>query len=449
MSEYLINPSYQPDPDYRAAGFAYLSAIGLGDGPTAGEPDSGERSAGEVLAFHRSLPGYAPTPLRAMPATARALGIGEIFVKDESERFGLNAFKPLGASFAVYRHLKSLCRERLGTELTPRDFAGSEPLRSLGPLTLCAATDGNHGRAVAWVARRIGQHAVIFMPASTVRSRVEMIRAEGAEVVLVDGSFDDCVERCAADARSRGWHVIADTAYPGYLEVPQDIILGYTTIFAEADTQLAGQRPSGGGAPAADGPTADRVAQAAPFPTELPRGGSGVDLVLLQTGVGGLAAAGIAYYALRYGSARPASLCVEPVSADGFLQSAKEGRPVPTRGALDSVMAGLNCGIPSLAAWPIVELGAHAFVAIEDEWAFRAMRAYAHEEIVSGESGAGGLAGLLALASDPELRRLRNRLEIGKSSRVLLINTEGATDPENYRRVVELDPSAVRGGPAR
>ncbi len=401
MNRYIINPFYTDEPDI-------------------GATDTGTPSPAEVRSFHRSIDGYEATPLLSMASTAEAIGVEAIYVKDESHRFGLNAFKPLGASYAIFRLLSSAARRRLGRELAPRDLQNNELLGALGPLTFCAATDGNHGRAVAWTARRFGQQAVIYLPSNSAASRVQAIEAEGGRTVLVPGTFDDCVVRCTRDAEEQGWQVVADTAYGDYREIPHDISLGYGTIFLEADEQLI---PS------------DRPAASGDHPP--------VDLVLLQTGVGGLASAAVRFLAQRYGAGRPKTLCIEPVSSDCFLESIRRGRPSPTRGPQDSVMAGLNCGIPSLTAWPILKQGTNAFLAIEDEWALHAMRAYAHEGIVSGESGASGLAGLLAVAFDPALRELRGALEIGPSTRVLLVNTEGATDPQAYRDVVELDPSSI------
>jgi diaminopropionate ammonia-lyase len=350
----------------------------------------------DMLEFHRSLPGYAPTPLHELPALAARLKLGGILVKDESQRFGIKAFKPLGASYAVYR------------------FQDREALAKLGSFTFCAATDGNHGRAVAWTARQLGQKAVIYMPADSVPARVENVRSEGAEVVLLAGTFDLCVERCAADAAKNGWQAISDTAYAGYREIPGWILLGYTTIFTELQGLLHG-----------------------PMKT-------GVDLVILPAGVGGLAAAGAFFYAKNYGARRPFLACVEPVSSDCFLESVRfgKGEPLPTKGKQTSIMAGLNCGVPSPLAWPIVRDAFPFFIAVGDEYAEQAMRRYYHPlrgdpRIVSGESGSSGLAALLALTTSEKLAGVRARLPLGPQSRVLLLNTEGDTDPENFRKVVE------------
>ena len=399
MCEYACNELCQDRPAWTGQEYAFLQ----------------DR---DMLEFHRSLPGYAPTPLRELPALAARLKLGGILVKDESLRFGIKAFKPLGASYAMYRFLKKQWSARFQEPFTPASFRDKRALEKLGSFTFCAATDGNHGRAVAWTAKQLGQKAVIYMPADSVPARIGNVRSEGAEVVLLEGTFDLCVERCAADAAKNGWQAISDTAYPGYREIPGWILLGYTTIFAELQGLLHG-----------------------PMKT-------GVDLVILPAGVGGLAAAGAFFYAKNYGARRPCLVCVEPVSSDCFLESVRFGRgePLPTRGKQTSIMAGLNCGVPSPLAWPIVRDAFPFFLAVGDEYAEAAMRRYYHPlrgdpQIISGESGSSGLAALLALTTSKKLVDVRAKLPLGPQSRVLLINTEGDTDPENFKKIVEEQKS--------
>ncbi len=236
-------------------------------------------------------------------------------------------------------------------------------------------------------------------------------------MVLVDGTFDLCVERCADDAAKNGWQAISDTAYPGYREIPGWILLGYTTIFAELEGVLH---------------QAERA---------------DIDAVILPAGVGGLAAAGAFYYAKHYGARRPVLICVEPVSSDCFLESVRfgKGEALPTRGKQTSIMAGLNCGVPSPLVWPIVRDAMHFFLAVGDDWAEQAMRRYAYPlgidpRIVSGESGASGLAALLALTGSEKLAAIRPKLPLTSTSRILLINTEGDTDPENFQKVIATPP---------
>ena len=394
MCRYSFNPFVQAIPDWNDADHAFLS-------------DS------DMLDFHRSLPGYAPTPLVELGGAAGKLGLGRVYVKDESHRFGIKAFKALGASYAIYRLLKKRWQKKFNSPFTSEVFKNREELKKLGVMTFTAATDGNHGRAVAWTARRLGQKAVIYMPADSAPARVEAIESEGAAVVLVPGSFDDCVQQCARDAQMHGWQVVSDTAYPGYMDVPKYILLGYTTLFREMEDSIN-----------------------KPEKTD-------VDVVILPAGVGGLAAAGTSYYVRRYGADRPRLICVEPEQSDCFLQSILHGtgEPVATRGKLNSIMAGLNCGIPSPVTWPIIRDGMHFFLAIPDRYAIDAMRLYARQGIISGESGASGLAGLLALTTSKKLHKAKEQLGLDKETNVLLINTEGDTDPVSYGRIVGRDSS--------
>lgn len=368
----------------------------------------------DIMNLHRLLPGYKPTPLVSLPALAKILGVGEIWVKDESYRFDLQAFKIMGASYAIYRFMKREW-ERCSTE--PFDIRriigeGSEGSWA-GRYTLCTATDGNHGRAVAWMARRLSQQAVIYMPKGTVPARIQNIENEGARVEIVDGTYDEAVCRAAEDAERNGWQVISDTAYSGYTVIPEYIMAGYTTMFREME------------------------------PTVHPENTPAVDVVILQGGVGSFTASAAWYYADRYGENRPELITVEPTEAACLLESisSASGAITPCTGSFRTIMAGLNCGIPSLLAWPFIKDGVDLFVAITDDYAIDAMRRYYHPygddpHIVSGESGAAGLGALLALMSDDSLGEAREKIGLGPRSRILLFNTEGATDPEHFRRVV-------------
>jgi len=389
MCQYSFNHFRKAHPQWNGEDYEFLNAT-------------------DMWEFHKSLEGYAPTPVVELPQVAEKLGLGRVFAKDESHRFGIKAFKALGASYAIYRFLKEKWEEKFSSQFTPEHFKDPAALQKLETFTFTAATDGNHGRAVAWTARKLRQKAVIYMPANSAPARVQAIESEDARVVLVDGTFDDCVERCAQDAEINGWQVVSDTAYPGYMDLPRFILLGYTTLFREMEDSL-----------------------------HLPDHPE-IDFVLLPAGVGGLAAAGTSYYVRRYGENRPMLICVEPEAAACFLDSIRlgHGEPVATKGKLDSIMAGLNCGIPSPVTWPIIRDGMDFFLAIPDHYALEAMRLYAKEGIISGESGASGLAGLLALMTSPKLQEAIKKLGLGANSRVLLINTEGDTDPVSYRRIV-------------
>jgi diaminopropionate ammonia-lyase len=355
------------------------------------------------LDFHRRLPAYAPTPLIDVPELARLLGIGQVLVKDESNRFGLPAFKILGASWAVYRALESSGAGnfepwRTLDELVPK-------LAPLRPLTLATATDGNHGRAVAHVAALFGLGARIFVPAGTARPRIEGIAREGAHVEAVEGTYDDAVERAAREAGERCL-VISDTSWPGYEAIPHCVMEGYSTIFREIDAQL-GRRGE-----------------------EVP------DLFPIPFGVGALAAAVVR----PYPAGRPKLLAVEPLRAACALAAMEAGEIVSVPGPHDSIMAGLNCGRVSRIAWPIISRGIDAFLAIPDERAREALRALARVGFVAGETGAAGLAGLIELLDGDS--RNRAALDLNEKTRVLILVTEGATDPVSYERIVGSDPTS-------
>ena len=337
-----------------------------------------------------SWPGYEPTPLRNQCRLAEELGVGSVWVKDESGRFGLGSFKALGGAYGV--------REVMRTR-------GEEA----GGLTVSCASDGNHGRAVAWGAMRFGCRAVIYLPAHVTEVRAEAIRTFGARIVRVDGEYDDAVARADRDARENGWTVISDTSYPGYMDIPRLVMTGYTVMVHEVLRQLSG-----------------------PPPTH----------VFIQGGVGGLAAAVIGHLWEHLGTRRPVAVVVEPKTADGLLCSARAGRPVPSRGNLNTVMAGLSCREVSPLAWEVVGVGAHAFVSVPDGGIAPLMRRAARgemgERFEGGESGVAGLLGLTEVAQDSERRRA---IGMDECSRVLVFNTEGATDPELYARIVDPNPT--------
>jgi diaminopropionate ammonia-lyase len=313
--------------------------------------------------FHASLDCYAPTPLHVLPELAKELGVRAIYVKDEACRFGTGAFKVLGASWAMH-------------------CSGGGPAS-----VFSCATDGNHGHAVAWMARRMGARARVFVPGNVVTARVERIRREGAGITIVDGTYDDAVRRCAAESAENGWRVISDTGYAGYVDIPLRVVEGYGTLFAEFEEQR------------------EAMGLAAP------------ELVLIQAGVGGLLAAAVTHF--RRTSETVKIVAVEPEDAACLLESIEtpDGRPATASGSQNSIMAGLNCGEPSLTAWPLIRSGVDGFLAIEDSYAVEAIRRFDSPtgddpRILAGESGAAGLAGLLAMQGDGP---------------ILVINTEGAT----------------------
>jgi diaminopropionate ammonia-lyase len=353
-------------------------------------------------AYHRGLPGYRPGPLRRLESAEGVFGARRVWVKDESDRFGLPAFKVLGASWAVYR---KLCEE-LGIEVEPpRSLRETKRLaRKLGPIELVTATDGNHGRGVARVAAWYGFGASVFMPSGSAASRVGAIRSEGARVTIVDGDYDEAVAEAAGLEGPGSW-LIQDTAWPGYEKIPRWIVEGYSTIGREADEALAvlGEPPP--------------------------------DLVVVQIGVGSLAAAIVRHYRSSARGREPRILGVEPIGASCALESVRAGMPRTVPGPHRSVMAGLNCGTLSSVAWPFIRDGIDALVSIGDGAAFDAMRMLAAGGIVSGESGASGLAGLIEIARR-DRSILGGPLGLGSENSVVVISTEGVTDPSLYSRIV-------------
>jgi diaminopropionate ammonia-lyase len=330
--------------------------------------------------------GYAPTPLRDLAAIADRLDLAQVLYKDEGERFGLKSFKALGGAYAV---------DRLVAQ------------KGVADLTVTCATDGNHGRSVAWGARRAGVEAVIYVHETVSEGRADAIASYGATVVREGRTYDDSVRACAEAAGRNGWEIVSDTSWPGYEDVPRDVMQGYAVLAMEAEAQ--GARPTH---------------------------------VFVQGGVGGLAAGVLSYRWEKLGAERPILVVVEPENAACLFESARAGAVTAVGGDLDTIMAGLACGEPSILAWRILEPGADAFMTIPDRAAAEAMRLLASLGIVGGESGVAGLAGLIKAAADPSLRAA---LKLDGASRVLCYGTEGATDPEVYRAIVGRSAGEVGG----
>jgi diaminopropionate ammonia-lyase len=329
----------------------------------------------EVRAFHAGLPGYAPTPLVEVPAIAAELGVGRVFVKDESARMGLPAFKVLGASWAVHQ----LLSRRPPT----------------GPLTLVTATDGNHGRAVARMARQFGQRAHVFVPSGVHPAAVAAITAEGAQVTQITGSYDEAVSLAVEAAREPEAELVQDAGWPGYEQVPGWIVQGYSTLFAEADAQLA------------------------------EAGAAGPGLVIIPAGVGSLTQAGIIHYRSRPDSGPPALMTAEPGTAACVLASLVRGE-FGTIATSATVMAGLNCGTPSMLAWPYLRDGLDAAVAVADADATAAARDLAGSGIPAGPCGAAPLAGARAALAGEGAQERRAALGVGPGTTILLLSTEGS-----------------------
>ena len=354
------------------------------------------------LEFHKRLPGYEPTPLRSLPRLAKKLGVTSVWLKDESNRLALPAFKILGASWAMHRSLEQRFGGAVSRWSTIEEFKGV--LEPYQPITVTCATDGNHGRAIARMAKLLGLEAHIYMPKGSVAARIQAIESEGATVV-VGGTYDEAVAH-AAKEMDAGAMLIQDTAWEGYETVPRWTVEGYSTLLWEIDEVLSqhGERA----------------------PT----------LVLVQMGVGSFAHAVVQHYRREGLNERPVIVGVEPDDAACVLASVKSGRIVHLPGEQHSIMSGLNCGTMSSFSLPILRRGINCFLTIPDDRALEATRLLAAEGIVVGETGAAGLGGLIELVESDLAAQFRSRYEIGGSTRVLLISTEGATDPASYAKII-------------
>lgn len=369
---------------------------------------AGAAEAGRFLAIRAD---HRVTPLLSLPALAGHLGLGQLLVKDEAHRLGLCSFKALGGAYAVVRLVVEDAGRQFGRQIAYAELDRPEIRTIAGKMVFACATDGNHGRSVAQGARLVGAKAVIFVHGGVSRQRVEAIAAFGAEIVRVDGTYDDSVAEAARVSEMRGWTVVSDTSWPGYERIPGLVMQGYTAILDEALRQMP-----------------------AP-PTHL----------FVQAGVGGIAAALGAHGDIVLGANRPRLVVVEPALSACLYASAQAGHPVKVAHGAPTVMAMLECYEPSRIAWRILARVADAFMTVEDEEAIAAMNSLARPlagdpAIVAGESGAAGLAGLLQAARDETTRRM---LGLDAASRVLLVNSEGATDPGRYHDLVGLRPEEV------
>ena len=367
----------------------------------------GAEAAATVTALLRLYPGHKMTPLRSQQSLANTLGVGAIHIKDESSRLGLGSFKALGGAYAVVRLALEHCSRLLGREVTAAELLDPEIRATMRGITVGCATDGNHGRSVAAGANLVGCAANIFVHEGVSEERVAAIARFGANIVPVKGSYDDAVATARRSCASEGWIIVSDTSWPGYERIPRLVMQGYTAMVAEILEQIP--QP----------------------PTH----------VFLQAGVGGFAAAVAAHLSLTLGCDRPRFVIVEPDRAACLLASNRAGRPVRIDPGEATVMAMLECYAPSLLAWGVLSRLADGYMTVSDADAIAAMRHLAHahggdEPMIAGESGAAGLAGLIEASRTPQDRAL---LGLDRDSRVLLVNTEGATDPEIYRKLTAVN----------
>lgn len=372
-----------------------------------------EKEMKEVYEFHKSLPGYKATPLVELDELAKYYGVQKLWLKDESKRFGLNAFKVLGGSYAIGKYLS----QKLGKDMSELPFnvlVSDEVKKQLGDVTFVTATDGNHGRGVAWVANKLRQKSVVYMPKGSAQMRFDAIAREGADVSITDLNYDDAVRLANKGAQEHGWIMVQDTAWDGYEEIPLWIMQGYSTIINEIVEQLEAAKEE--------------------KPTH----------VFLQAGVGSFAGAVQGYLSHLYGDDRPITIICEPHGANCIYKSmeANDGKPHNVTGDLTTIMAGLACGEPNTISWKILRDNSDFSVSCDDSIAARGMRVLSSplgndQRVISGESGAVGL-GLFTVLSEKkeEYAELMKALKIDENSRILCISTEGDTDVEGFKNVV-------------
>ena len=359
-----------------------------------------DRARAEITAWE----GYRATPLHSLHALAKACAVGAILYKDEGSRFGLGSFKALGGAYAACRLLAREVGRKLGKPVTLQDIRQRRYPDEAGAVTLVSATDGNHGRSLSWGARQFGARCVIYIHAEVSEGRAQAMRDLGAEVIRISGDYDDSVAQARADAEKNGWFVVSDTSWEGYSEPPRDVMAGYGVMFDEIAAEL-------------DEP-----------PTH----------ILLQGGVGGLAASALARFRQLWGEKAPRGIAVEPGFAPCLLESAKAGAVKPVTIERETLMAGLSCGEPSALGWPILADLASDFLAIPDSLVAPAMRLLARPlggdpAIQAGESAVAGVAALVAACEDEGMRLA---LGFDENARVLVIGTEGITDQAIYDRLI-------------
>lgn len=364
-----------------------------------------------VWNYHKSFPEYKPTPLHSLKNLASYLNIGQIFVKDESQRFDLNAFKVLGGSYS----LASVIAEKAGLDLDELSFdkINEEKTKStVDKFTFITATDGNHGRGIAWTANRLGLKSIVYMPHGSALERLNNIKKLGAQASILDLNYDDSVRFAKETADKNNYLLVQDTSWDGYEDIPKRIMQGYTTMGNEVVEQLNGIKPTH---------------------------------IFLQAGVGAMAGAMTAFFTDYYSKEeeRPHIIIVEPQKANCLFKTAKEndGDIHSVSGNMDTIMAGLACGEPCTIAWDILKNYAESFVSMPDYIAAKGMRVLGNplkndEKIISGESGAATVGLLTEVLSNPNLTHIKEALRLDPNSRVLCISTEGDTDKENYRNIV-------------
>lgn len=372
----------------------------------------GKEEISKARKFHESFPQYTKTPLTNLDNLAKNLGLGGLYIKDESYRFGLNAFKVLGGSYAMGKYLASKLGKDI-SELSYEKLTSDDVRKELGEITFVTATDGNHGRGVAWTANQLKQKSVVYMPKGSSITRLNNIKAEGAEASITDMNYDDAVRLAAKNAEKYGWLVVQDTAWDGYEEIPTWIMQGYGTMASEALEQLK------------------------EFKVERPTH------IFVQAGVGSLAGAVQGFFASVYGEDCPTTVIVEADEAACLYKSAVagDGKPRAVTGDMPTIMAGLACGEANTIGWKVLRDYSEAFVSCPDWVAANGMRILGNplkgdKAVISGESGAVTAGLIAAIMTREDMKDLREKLNLNENSRVLLFSTEGDTDPDKYRSIV-------------
>ncbi|APQ77249.1 diaminopropionate ammonia-lyase [Clostridium botulinum] len=372
----------------------------------------GEKEIKKARDFHQSFPQFTQTPLVNLDNLAKHLGVAGIYVKDESYRFGLNAFKVLGGSFSMGKYLA----KRLGkdiSELSYEKLNSEDARKKLGDITFITATDGNHGRGVAWTATQLNQKSIVYMPKGSSLTRLENIRKEGAKASITEFNYDDAVRLAASEAKENGWVMVQDTAWEGYEEIPTWIMQGYGTMASEALEQLKELNVE--------------------KPTH----------IFVQAGVGSLAGAVQGYFASVFKDECPITVIVEADEADCLYRSAiaGDGKPRAVTGDMPTIMAGLACGEANTIGWEVLKSYSSTFVSCPDWVSANGMRMLGNpikedKKIISGESGAVTAGLLKAIMTENDMKELREQLNLDENSRILLFSTEGDTDPDKYRKIV-------------